>query len=88
MKHRSDVAPAPMPLDLTARVSIPDRRQAYRLYLYDDFAKVPDAGFNQHADRAVRVWEIPAGSGPRFEVTISILSNQVAAFRAVPVSAP
>lgn len=88
MRNRSDARPPPMSLELTALVTIPDRSQAYRLYLYDDFAKVPDAGFNQHADRAVRVWEIPPGSGLRFEATISILSSQVAVFRAVPASAP
>lgn len=88
MKNRSDAPPPPTPLELTAVVTIPDRSQAYRLYLYDDFAEVPDAGFNQHADRAVRVWEIPPGTGLRFEAMISILSNEVAVFRAVPVSAP
>jgi hypothetical protein len=60
----SNVPPAPVPLALTARVTIPDQRVAYNLYRYDDFAAVPAAGFNAAAGRASAVWRIPAGSGP------------------------
>jgi hypothetical protein len=88
MREGANAPPAPMPLELTAVVSIARPNRPHRLYLYDDFADVPDAGFNANAARAMRVWDIPAGSGDSFEVRIRIRSNEVAAFRAVPASAP
>ncbi|MFZ8981718.1 MAG: hypothetical protein ACO21N_07635, partial [Candidatus Nanopelagicales bacterium] len=80
--------PAPTPITLTAHVSIPDPTVAYNVYLYDDFADVPTADFNARADRAIQTWQIPAGSGPIWKVTIDVMSDQTRAFRAVPVTAP
>jgi len=80
--------PPPIPMTLTAHVSIPDDAVAYNLYLYDDFADVPMAGFNAAADRAIQSWQIPAGSGPIWKLTINAMSDQTRIFRAVPVSAP
>ena len=80
--------PAPIPMTLTAHVSIPAADVAYRLYLYDDFADVPAAGFNAAADRAIQMWQIPAGSGPIWRVTIDAMSDQTRIFRAVPITAP
>lgn len=88
MAHHSDVPPPPVPMRLTARVTIPDQRIAYRLYRYDDFAKVPAASFNASADRAVQVWEIPAGVGPEFVVELATTSDATVVLRAVPQSAP
>jgi hypothetical protein len=69
-------------------VSIPDDDVAYNLYLYDDFADVPTAGFNAAAHRASQSWQIPAGSGPIWKLTIDAMSDQTRIFRAVPVTAP
>ena len=80
--------PAPIPMTLTAHVSIPAGDVAYNLYLYDDFADVPAAGFNAAADRAIQMWQIPAGSGPIWRVTIDAMSDQTRIFRAVPITAP
>ncbi len=84
----SSVPPAPAPLTLTATVQIPDQTVAYNLYLYSDFASVPDSKFNANAAKASQVWKIPAGSGATFSVDVEILSDEVAAFRAVRESAP
>jgi hypothetical protein len=75
-------------MTLTAHVSIPDDDVAYNLYLYDDFADVPTAGFNAAVDRAIQSWQIPAGSGPIWKLTIDAMSDQTRIFRAVPVTAP
>lgn len=82
-------APAATPITLTATVHLPDRSKAYRVYLYDDFSKVPKRGFNAKADHAMSVWTIPAGSASSvWTVTIQAMSSDTRAFRAVPVSAP
>jgi hypothetical protein len=88
MINGSDTPPVPAPLTLTATVTIPDQTVAYTLYRYDDFAKVPAAGFNASADRAVQTWDIPAGSGPTFVTEIQTMSAATVVLRAVPQSAP
>ncbi len=88
MKNGSNVPPAPASLKLTATVSIPDSTVPYTLYHYDNFADVPDSNFNLYAGNAVQSWYIPENSGKTFTVKLTILSNQTAVFRAVPVSAP
>jgi hypothetical protein len=80
--------PVGRPLELTATVSIPDPGQEYRVYLYDDFDKVPIRGFNAAAGQAIASWTIPAGSGPTWSTTISTSSDRTSVFRAVPVTAP
>ena len=80
--------PAPMPITLTARVKLPDPSRAYRVYLYDDFAKVPGHNFNAKSERAMRVWTIPAGGSHLWSVTIHAMTSDTRVFRAVPVSAP
>jgi len=74
------------PVVLTATVSIPDPRVAYRLYVYDDFSSVPTSGFS--GNRAIRYWDIPAGVGPTYVVQWRIRSDETAVFRAVPVGVP
>ena len=81
--------PAAAPITLTAKVHLPDRSKAYRVYLYDDFSAVPKRGFNAKADRAMSVWTIPAGSASSvWTVTIQAMTSDTRVFRAVPVSAP
>ncbi len=88
MPHHSNVPPAPVPLTLTATVTLPNSAVAYKLYRYDNFTKVPTANFNALADQAVESWDIPANSGPTATVTIETLTDQRVIFRAVPVDAP
>ena len=88
MVDGSNTQPAPGPLELTVTVTIPDQNSVYRLYRYQAFSDVPVSHFNANSDKAVETWEIPANQGATFVVTKSILSNDVAVFRAVPVSAP
>lgn len=88
MRDGSNRRPSARPLTLTAVVTIPDRNSAYNLYLYEHFEHVPDSKFNQHANRASRVWHIPAHVGGTYRVKIRIQSDEVAVFRAVRNSAP
>ena len=43
---RLGAPPAPIPIELTATVTIPNPAVGYSVYLYDDFAKVPIRDFN------------------------------------------
>ncbi len=81
-------APAPRQLTVKATVQIIDQTTACNLYLYSSFASVPDSNFNAQAAKASRVWRIPARSGAFYSVSLRILSNQVAVFRAVHAGAP
>ena len=80
--------PAGTPMTLTAHVRIPDQSVAYRVYLYDDFAKVPFRNFNAQSARAMASWTIPPNSGAAWQVTIDSTTDQTRVFRAVAVSAP
>ena len=80
--------PAPKPIALTATVRIPNPAKAYNVYLYDNFAKVPVAGFNAARGQAIRSWRIPAGQRTPWTTTVTALSNSTQVFRAVPTSAP
>lgn len=84
MTDGSNTPPTPEAITLTATVEIPDQSQAYVLYRYDDFAKVPVANFNAEASKAVQSWNIPANSGATFTVTINTMSDKTQVFRAVP----
>jgi len=89
MVEKSNTAPKPMPLELTVRVSIPNQNESYNLYMYEDFLKVPESQFNASASKAVKVWKIPAKSGPFYEIKVpNFPSNKVAVFRAVSTKAP
>jgi len=81
-------APTPAQLSLKATVAIPDPSLSYNLYLYDSFEAVPDSGFNAKAGQASQVWHIPANSGTTYAVNLTLSSDKVAVFRAVPTTAP
>jgi hypothetical protein len=87
MEHHSNTPPAPIAIQLTVSVALPDQSVPYNLYRYDDFAKVPVANFNAAAGDAAQVWEIPAGSGPVKLFQYAAKSDQTVVFRAVPASA-
>jgi len=52
MQDGKSKAPFPSPLTLNVKVTIPDQKVDYNLYLYKDFAKVPDSNFNSRAKDA------------------------------------
>ena len=79
--------PPPLPVTLTATVAIADQSVAYRVYLYSDFARVPTKDFNAQAANAERSWTIPAGTGPKWTVSINTTTDQTKVFRAVPITA-
>jgi hypothetical protein len=85
---RMDAPPPPRPIELTATVTIPDPAVGYNVYLYDDFSEVPVRNFNALAANAIESWTIPPGSGSTWSKTITAMSDQTRAFRAVPVTAP
>ncbi|HEU0015321.1 MAG TPA: hypothetical protein VFQ45_16655 [Longimicrobium sp.] len=86
----ADQPPTPMDIELAVTVELPDQTVDYNLYMYDHFDAVPVAGFNAAAGNAVQRWQIPAGSGPTYQVVppIATTSDQTRVFRAVPASAP
>lgn len=80
-------SPEPRPFTLTARVSIPDPTQAYVLYRYDAFDRVPLRNFNAAADQAAERWMIPPFSGSSVEVSVPAWTDDTVVFRAVPLTA-
>jgi hypothetical protein len=88
IEHDSDTQPAPMPLSLTVTVTIADQTKAYNLYRYNALNQIPNSNFNAQAGNASQSWVIPANSGSTYTLTQNIMSNEVAAYRAVPTTAP
>jgi hypothetical protein len=80
------VSPPPASqIRLTAHVQIPDVTRSYTVYMYDRFSKVPTSDFAAHSANAVTSWTIPAHSGKHWSVTVSALSSDTRAFRAVRI---
>jgi hypothetical protein len=88
MQNHSNVRPRPMPLTLTIVVSGLQPGVAYKLYRYDQLGRIPDGHFNAKAANAQESWSIKLSSGGSYTMTESIMSDDVAAYRAVPASAP
>jgi hypothetical protein len=80
--------PPPEPLDLTITVSGLTQGAKYNLYRYDTLESIPNGAFNKHASKAYEKWVITGRSDGKFIVTERIMSDDVAAFRAVPAGAP
>ncbi len=85
--------PRAQSMTLTVTVTIPDSAKAYRLYEYTNFKSVPRGSFNAAAASSPRsvahVWEIPAGTGPKYTLRFPRVSTAgTYVFRAVPSSAP
>lgn len=79
--------PPPEPLVLTITLSGLEIGQTYNLYRYNTLAAIPDGRFNANAGRASEKWRI-AARAKTFSMTERIRSDEVAAYRAVPVKAP
>lgn len=91
MQDGSDLPPAPVPLQLSATVHIPDSSKAWNVYCYTNFDDVPVANFNDASNSAARIWHYPAeGPAVATKKTITVNTNTAATivFRAVPATAP
>lgn len=84
----SNTRPAPEPLVLTVTVSGLTPGVSYNLYRYDAMTAVPNAAFNANAAAASEHWSFQIQSGSTHVQTENIMSDEVAAYRAVPASAP
>ncbi len=84
---KTSIRPAPMPLVLTVTLSGLKAGTPYKLYRYSSFSAVPDAAFNAHAAQAAEEWDVQINSGTSYTLTVPIMSDEVAVFRAVRASA-
>ncbi|MES2018016.1 MAG: hypothetical protein V4484_16125 [Pseudomonadota bacterium] len=87
ISNGSNTAPAATPLTLTATVYGLTAGVKYNVYQYNSLATIPDSAFNANASAAYQRFTFTATEATHVLPAIDILSNQVAAFRAVPVSA-
>ena len=83
----STTRPPATPVTLTITVSGLNPGSRYTVYRYAGMAEVPDAGFNASAANADQEWTFTA-SYATHTLTRTVMSNEIAAYRAVPVGAP
>ena len=83
----SSARPAPSQITLTVTVSSLKPGVAYNLYRYNNLASVPVGSFNTNASNATKKWPIQISSGSSFVLTETILSSDIAVYRAVPAAA-
>jgi hypothetical protein len=83
----SNTQPEAQPLTLTATVYGLTAGVKYNVYQYNSLAAIPNSAFNASASAAYQRFTFTATSSTYVLPAIDILSNQVAAFRAVPESA-
>jgi hypothetical protein len=88
IREGSSRRPRPEPLVLTVTVSGMKTGALYNLYRYDQLTAIPNSGFNAHSGDAQQKWVITAGASGRFVLSQKIMSDEVAAYRAVPADAP
>jgi hypothetical protein len=88
MVNGSSTRPAATPVTLTITVSDLKPGTTYTLYRYASMAAVPDSNINANAAKAAQKWTITIPSGSTYTMTQTIMSNEVAVYRAVPVGAP
>ena len=86
MAEGSNARPAPTPLTLTITVSGLTAGKTYNLYRYSSMPAVPDSNFNTNSAKAAQQWTIVA-TGSTYTTTQTIVSDETAAYRAVPVTA-
>ena len=80
--------PPPMPTTLKVAVGGLSAGVDYTLYMFDDVRKVPVRRFNEEGrGRAAKSWAIRGGEGGEHVVTVAIMSDQQALFRAVRADA-
>lgn len=82
----STVRPTAKPVTLTITVSGLQPGTTYNLYRYSSMAAVPDGSFNANAVKAAQKWTI-VPTGASYTMTQTVMSNEVAVYRAVPTTA-
>ncbi|MBV9124005.1 MAG: hypothetical protein JO112_11655 [Planctomycetes bacterium] len=82
------VRPDPELLQLFITVSGLVPGVSYKLYRYNSFTDVPKSHINESASQAVKSWSIQIASGTTWSLAETILSSEVAVYRAVEASAP
>ncbi len=80
--------PAAEPLVLTVTVSGLTKGAKYNLYRYKTLESIPNRSFNKYAPKAYEKWTITGQAGGKFVMTEKIMSDEIAAYRAVPVGKP
>jgi hypothetical protein len=88
IKDGSDAAPTPSRLTLTITVENLASSSVYNLYFYDDFTKVPTKDFNANANLAKTKFVIHTQEAGSYTLQTSIMSNDIAIFRAVSATSP
>jgi hypothetical protein len=88
MADGATARPAAEPMVLTITVSGLTPGVTYNLYRYNALTSVPNSAFNANAANAYEKWSLRIASGSTYVMTENIMSNEVAAYRAVPASAP
>ena len=86
MVNGATARPPARPVTLTVTVSNLKPGTSYNLYRYSSMAAVPESNFNANAAKATQAWKIVA-AGPTYTVQQTIMSSEVAVYRAVPVTA-
>lgn len=84
----SNIRPAAKPMTLTITISNLKPGTTYNLYRYNTMANVPESNINANAAKAAQRWTITIKTGSSYTMTQSIMSNEIAVYRAVPVGAP
>lgn len=87
IRPHSNARPAASQITLTVTVSGLNPGVAYNLYRYNNLASVPVGSFNANASSAAKMWPIRISSGSSFVLTETILTSDIAVYRAVPATA-
>ncbi|MBI3728686.1 MAG: C39 family peptidase [Burkholderiales bacterium] len=87
MSKGSNTPPAAAPLTLTATVYGLTAGVKYNVYQYNSLAAIPNSSFNANAAAASQISTFTATDSTYVLPPVKIMSNQTAAFRAVPASA-
>lgn len=88
MKHGATTPPPARPVELTITIANLKPGASYRLYRYDSFEHVPDHSFNANAAKSAQNWDVRLESENSYRMHLTIQSDEIAVFRAVPTSAP
>lgn len=86
MGDGASTRPAASPVTLTITVSHLTPGTTYTLYKYTSFTSVPAGNFNANAAKAASATPISISSGTTFTTTETIMSNEMAIYRAVKAS--
>jgi len=84
----STIRPSSTRITLTITVSNLTPGTKYILYRYNKMESVPNSSINSAALQAFQAWPVSITSGSTFKMSQVINSNEIAVYRAVPVSAP